>query len=143
MMNRSLPVDSLMPTLSACSQNAENTEEVAVKGDDALNLITQEALYAHWSYRAEEARDGARFYEGIFDRIGSESLDKELELIEATWPEVDVVVLRPDDRVLSAARPNPMSVEALIPTFLRTLAFLRRELAQSHVWDLLRSHLVK
>lgn len=92
---------------------------------------------------AEEARDGARFYEGIFDRIGSESLRKELELIEATWPEVDVVVLRPDDRVLSAARPNPMSVEALIPTFLRTLAFLRRELAQSHVWDLLRSHLVK
>ncbi len=92
---------------------------------------------------AEEARDGARFYEGIFDRIGSESLNKELELIEATWPEVDVVVLRPDDRVLSAARPNPMSVEALIPTFLRTLAFLRRELAQSHVWDLLRSHLVK
>ena len=91
---------------------------------------------------AEEARDGARFYEGIFDRVGAESLAQELELIEATWPESDVVVLRPDDQVLSAARPNPMSIEASIPTFLRTLAFLRRELAQSHVWDLLRTHLV-
>lgn len=91
---------------------------------------------------AEEARDGARFYESIFDRIGAESLAKELELIEATWPNTDVVVLRPDDQVLSAARPNPMSIEASIPTFLRTLAFLRRELALSHVWDILRTHLV-
>ncbi len=91
---------------------------------------------------AEEARDGARFYEGIFDRVGAESLSRELEVIQATWPHTDVVVLRPDDQVLSAARPNPMSVEASIPTFLRTLAFLRRELAKSHVWDLLRKHLV-
>lgn len=91
---------------------------------------------------SEIPRDGARFYEAFFDRAGAESLAEELELIQATWPETDVVVLRPDDQVLSAARPNPMSVEASIPTFLRTLAFLRRELARSHVWDLLRTHLV-
>ncbi|NNL12986.1 MAG: hypothetical protein HKO82_04785, partial [Acidimicrobiia bacterium] len=48
---------------------------------------------------------------------------------------------RPDAAVLAAARPNPMSVEQTIPTFLRTLAFLRRELAESHVWDLLEEHL--
>ena len=91
---------------------------------------------------AEEERDGARFYEGLLDRAGAESLNAELEVIEATWPDTDIVVLRPDSQVLSAARPNPMSVEASIPTFLRTLAFLRRELAESHVWDLLEEHLV-
>lgn len=92
---------------------------------------------------AEEEREGARFYEGFLDRAGSESLNAELELIEATWPETDIVVLRPDSQVLSAARPNPMSVEASVPTFLRTLAFLRRELAESHVWELLEHHLVR
>ncbi|MGI9609140.1 MAG: patatin-like phospholipase family protein [Acidimicrobiia bacterium] len=91
---------------------------------------------------AEEARENARFYESVFDRAGSESLSRELEIIGATWPETDVVVLRPDDDVLDAARPNPMSVEQSIPTFLRTLAFLRRELAASHIWDVLAKHLV-
>jgi len=90
----------------------------------------------------EEARENARFYEAVFDRVGSESLTRELEIIAATWPETDVVVLRPDDDVLDAARPNPMSVEQSIPTFLRTLAFLRRELAASHVWDVLAKHLM-
>jgi NTE family protein len=90
---------------------------------------------------SEVERTNARFYEGVFDRLGSESLSRELEIIEATWPDTDVVVLRPDDAVLAAARPNPMSVEQTIPTFLRTLAFLRRELAESHVWDLLEEHL--
>ena len=66
-----------------------------------------------------------------------------LELIESTWPDTDAIVLRPDSQVLSAARPNPMSVEASIPTFLRTLAFLRRELAESHIWDLVEKHLVR
>ncbi len=89
----------------------------------------------------EEGRENARFYEGMFDKLGAEALTRELEIIEATWPETDVVVLRPDDAVLAAARPNPMSVEQTIPTFLRTLAFLRRELAESHVWDLLEEHL--
>jgi len=92
---------------------------------------------------SEAERTNARFYEGMFDRLGAESLNRELEIIEATWPDTDVVVLRPDDAVLAAARPNPMSVEQTIPTFLRTLAFLRRELAESHVWDLLAEHLTE
>ena len=91
----------------------------------------------------EHGRDDARFYEGLFDRLGSEALQRELEIIEATWPDTDVVVLRPDDSILEAARPNPMSVEQTIPTFVRTLAFLRRELAKSHVWDLLEEHLAE
>ncbi len=90
---------------------------------------------------SEVERANSRFYEGMLDRLGSESLNRELEIIEATWPETDVVVLRPNDAILAAARPNPMSVEQTIPTFLRTLAFLRRELAESHVWDLLEKHL--
>lgn len=91
---------------------------------------------------SERERDNARFYEGMFDRLGSEALKRELEIIEATWPETDVVVLRPDDAVLASARPNPMSVEQSIPTFIHTLAFLRRHLAESHVWDLLEEHLI-
>jgi len=89
----------------------------------------------------EVERDNARFYESLFDRLGAEALTRELEIIEATWPDTDVVVLRPDDAILAAARPNPMSVEQTIPTFLRTLTFLRRELAASHVSDLLNEHL--
>ena len=90
---------------------------------------------------SDEARENARFYEGMFDRLGAEALNRELEIIENTWPATDVVVLRPDNDVLAVARPNPMSVEMSIPTFLRTLAFLRRELAESHVWELLEEHL--
>ncbi len=90
---------------------------------------------------SEEEREDSRFYEGIFDRLGSEALSRELEIIEASWPETDVVVLRPNDAVLAAARPNPLSVEQTVPTFIRTLAFLRRQLAESHVWDLLKEHL--
>jgi NTE family protein len=90
---------------------------------------------------SEEERANARFYEAVIDRLGAESLTRELEIIAATWPDTDVVVLRPDDDVLAAARPNPMSVERSIPTFLRTLAFLRKELAKSQVWDVLSDHL--
>ncbi len=57
-MNRFLLIASLMLTLSACSENAENTETIAVSGDDALSLITQEALYAHLAYLADDALEG-------------------------------------------------------------------------------------
>ena len=90
----------------------------------------------------EFERENARFYEGMFDRLGYESLVRELEIIRATWPKTDVVVLRPDDDVLAAARPNPLSVEQSIPTFLRTLTFLRRELARPETWEVLEEHLV-
>jgi NTE family protein len=91
---------------------------------------------------SETGRANARFYEGMFDRLGAESLARELEIIRATWPETEVVVLRPNEEVLAAARPNPMSVEQTIPTFLRTLAFLRRKLAEPGIWDVLAGHLV-
>ena len=64
-------------------------------------------------------RDEARFYEETLDRIGREALDAELTLIEETWPETEVLVLRPTPEVLAAARPNPLSTEAALPTFLR------------------------
>lgn len=89
-----------------------------------------------------DPREGARFYESYFERIGADALERELAQIEERWPDTDVVVLRPDDHVRSSARPNPMSVTATVPTFLRTLAYLRRELAKSEVWDLLEQHLV-
>lgn len=92
---------------------------------------------------SETGRENARFYEGVFDRLGFESLTEELEVIEATWPDTDVVVLRPDEDVMDASRPNPMSVDQSIPTFLRTLGYLRRRLADSEVWDVLEQHLVR
>ena len=90
----------------------------------------------------EFERENARFYEGMFDRLGYESLVQEMEKIRAAWPQTDVVVLRPDDNVLEASRPNPLSVEQSIPTFLRTLAFLRRELSEPATWEVLERHLV-
>ncbi len=57
-MNRFLLIAGLILTLSACSENAEYTEEVSVTGDDALSLITQEALYAHLVYLADDALAG-------------------------------------------------------------------------------------
>jgi NTE family protein len=91
---------------------------------------------------ASEARPGARFYEDVFDRAGRLALSAELAEIHAQWPETDVLVFRPDDRVLAAARPNPMSVTAAIPAFLRTLRSLKDELSHHETWDVLERHLV-
>ncbi len=91
---------------------------------------------------ASEPRPGARFYEDIFDRAGRLALSAELEELHRTWPETDVLVLRPDDRVLAAARPNPMSADAAIPAFMRTLRSLKDELSHHETWELLASHLV-
>ena len=90
---------------------------------------------------AEEARPGARIIDGIFDRVGRSALGGELDVIRETWPETDVVVLRPDPRVLAAARPNPLSVKAAVPTFLRTLMSMRDELAHPEIWEILEKHL--
>ena len=90
---------------------------------------------------ASESRPHARFYEDAFDRVGRLALDGELALIQETWPHTDVLVLRPDERVLEAARPNPMAVDALVPVFLRTLRSLNDELARPDTWKLLHRHL--
>lgn len=92
---------------------------------------------------ASERRPGARFYEDIFDRFGRTALEAEVELVKQTWPETDVLVLRPDHRVLSVARPNPMSADAAMPSFLRTIRSMKHELAAPATWRLLKKHLVR
>ncbi len=92
---------------------------------------------------ATEARPGARFYEEMFDRVGRVALDAEISVIREAWPDTDIVVLRPDQSVLSAARPNPLSVRAAVPAFLRTLRSLKDELAGEENWSILERHLVR
>jgi predicted acylesterase/phospholipase RssA len=91
---------------------------------------------------AAERRPGARFHEDIFDRFGRTALEGEIRLIKESWPNTEVLVLRPDYRVLLAARPNPMSADAAMPGFLRTLRSMKHELAAPATWDLLKRHLV-
>lgn len=90
---------------------------------------------------AAERRPGARFYEDIFDHFGRTALQGEISVIEQQWPQAEILVLRPDHRVLALARPNPMSAEAAVPVFLRTLRSMKRELAAPATWDVLSRHL--
>jgi len=90
---------------------------------------------------ATAPRRGARFYEDAFDRAGRRALALELAKIRSTWPDSEILVLRPDERVLDIARPNPMSVRAAIPSFLMTLRSMRSELAHPSVWRVLSRHL--
>ena len=90
---------------------------------------------------AVEARPGARFYEDMFDQAGRTALAMELDRIRHAWPNTQLLVLRPDERVLEAARPNPMSVEAAVPAFLRTLRSLHDQLGRPGTWELLERHL--
>ena len=103
---------------------------------DPLDLVLVLAPMA-----ADEPRDGARFYEGVFDRVGRTALFDELEAIEAAWPDTDVLVLKPSAMVLEAMRPNPMEPDGAVPTFVRTLASLRNKLAKPDVWEVLDRHL--
>jgi NTE family protein len=90
---------------------------------------------------ALDSRRGARFYEGAIDRLGRQALDIELERIGEAWPSTEILVLRPDEHILEVARPNPMSTEASIPVFLRTLRTMRDQLSHPAVWGLLQRHL--
>lgn len=91
---------------------------------------------------ADETREGGRFYEGIFDRVGRAALDEELELIRRTWPQTDILAITPSVDVQALMRPNPMSASAAVPTFIKTLASLRTKLARPDVWRMLRKHLM-
>lgn len=91
---------------------------------------------------AAERRPGARFYEDIFDRFGRTALEAEIALVKEHWPHTEFLVLRPDHRVLAAARPNPMSAEAAMPAFLRTIRSMKHELAAPQTWEMLKRHLV-
>jgi len=106
--------------------------------DQPLDLIVVVAPLA-----AAERRPGARFYEDIFDRFGRTALDAEIALVRQRWPGSDILVLRPDQRVLAAARPNPMATDAAVPVFVRTLRSMKYELAAPATWEILSRHLVK
>ena len=110
--------------------------DLLLGNSDPLDLVLVLAPMA-----ADEPRDGARFYEGVFDRVGRTALYDELTTIEAAWPDSDVLVLRPSPMVLEAMRPNPMEPAGAVPTFVRTLASLRNKLARPEVWNVLDRHL--
>lgn len=111
--------------------------DLLLASDEPLDLIVVIAPMA-----SVETRQGARFYEGILDRLGGTALSAELDAIHEAWPDTDVVVLRPDRDVLEEARPNPMSTAAAVPAFLRTLRSMRDELARPGVWSVLERHLL-
>lgn len=111
--------------------------DLLLGSDEPLDLVIVVAPLA-----ASEKRPGARFYEDIFDRFGRTALDQEVSLVKQRWPDTDFVILRPDHRVLEAARPNPMSAEAAMPAFLRTLRSMKHELAAPATWDVLERHIV-
>jgi NTE family protein len=90
---------------------------------------------------SDEQRDGARFYEGMFDRVGRQALDEELRMIRAAWPDTEILVITPSAPVQAVLRPNFMSAEAAVPAFIKTLASLRTKLARPEVWELLKEFL--
>jgi NTE family protein len=92
---------------------------------------------------ADVKRDGARFYEGIFDRFGEATLEAELESVRAAWPDTEILVLRPDAEVLAETRPNPLNTAAAIPAFLQTLRSMRRVLSSDAVWPVLEDTIVR
>ena len=111
--------------------------DLVLGADEPLDLILVVAPLA-----ASERRPGARFYEDIFDRFGRTALEAEVTLVKEHWPDTDVLVIRPDQRVLAVARPNPMSTDAAVPVFLRTIRSMKHELAAPATWSLLEKHLV-
>jgi NTE family protein len=115
---------------------ASGTSADLVLGGEPLDLVIVSAPMA-----STESRPGARFYEGIVDRLGSSALDGEVEAIHRAWPETDVLVLRPDAGVLAETRPNPLDTHAALPAFLRTLRSMRSRLSSPEVWEVLERHL--
>lgn len=90
---------------------------------------------------AEMQRRRARFHEKMFDRVGTRSLQEEINLISSSWPDTDILVLSPSPSVQNAARPNPMDASKSVPTFMRTLIAMKRTLAVPEVWSRLNEHL--
>lgn len=110
--------------------------DLVLANPEPLDLLVVSAPLA-----AEEGRTGTKLIDGLFDRVGRNALDAELAVITETWPDLEVIVFRPDARVLAAARPNPLSVRAAVPSFLRTLMSMREELARPPTWEVLERHL--
>lgn len=91
---------------------------------------------------ADRQRKRARFHEKMFDRVGTNALQGEIELIEETWPHCEIIALSPSPTVQNASRPNPMDPAKAVPTFMRTLISMKRTLAHSEVWPRLAEHLL-
>ena len=115
---------------------ASGTSADLVLGGGPLDLVIVSAPMA-----SIESRPGARFYEGIVDRLGSSALESEVDAIRRAWPDTDVIVLRPDAGVLAETRPNPLDTHAALPAFLRTLRSMRSHLGEPEVWSVLDRHL--
>lgn len=111
--------------------------DLLLANPDPLDLVIIVAPMA-----ATGTRRGGRFYEEILDRVGRTALAAEVDLLKKEWPDTDVLVFRPDERVLELTRGNPMSVEAAIPSFLATLRSMRDELAHPSTWSTLERHIV-
>jgi NTE family protein len=90
---------------------------------------------------ADEERRGALPHERLFDRVGRRYLDEEIALIKRSWPETEVLVLRPNPPVLASMRPNPMEADLAVPAFIRTLIGMNKTLAQHDNWSVLERHL--
>jgi NTE family protein len=90
---------------------------------------------------AEEERHGAWAHERMFDRVGRRSLDEEVRIIQGTWPECDILILRPSPQVQAAMRPNPMDPDLAVPAFVRTLISMKKTLAEPEAWNILCRHL--
>lgn len=86
-------------------------------------------------------RKRALFHEKMFDRVGLRSLATEVEMIEAAWPDCEVVTLSPSPSVQNAMRPNPLDASRAVATFMRTLIAIKRTLARPDVWERLDHHL--
>lgn len=105
---------------------------------DPLDLIVVLAPMA-----MEEHRQGAIFYEELLDKAGRDALGAEMARVRAAWPDTEILVMRPTERVLDSMRPNPLSVKAAVPAFLATLRSMQEELARPEVWSLLEDHLLQ
>lgn len=90
---------------------------------------------------AQVHRGRAMFHERMFDRVGRKALGQELQSIETSWPDTDVVILYPSPSVQNAMRPNPMDASRAVATFMRTLISMKRTLAHPQVWRRLERHL--
>lgn len=118
---------------------ASGTHADLVLGAEApLDLVIVIAPMA-----AEDGRRGQWPHEKLFDHVGRNALDREIELIRSKWSETEVLVLTPAPAVLQSMRPNPMASDRAVPTFIRTLASMKKKLAEPAVWSVLSEHLIR
>lgn len=110
--------------------------DLVLGAGEALDLVLIIAPLA-----SDVPREGAPFYENMFDRVGRVALEQEIAVIHEAWPETDIITLKPNPAVLDSMRPNPLAPEAAVPTFIATLSSMRTKLAAAATWAKLKAHL--